>query len=263
LKTSLVALALVAVSLVLPMPARSAPVLDLSWSAACSPITHDRVLPPGETSSTLFVLESGIDSTHVGYGFRILMGPTMDCGPAGGTGVPDAWRFDPQGCQGTAFREIAVTTNSKTCPALAGPSTPVSILDVAYDPFGGPMLVTVFVNYQPTPQAPNPNQTHQAARILFDHTKAVTGAGTPGVTCGGFEKPMCFALWGGRDFRGFCHEPSVYTNGSWISTSGIEHPFLRSAESVNSFRIDPGIQACNLATPAEPRTWGSLKAQYR
>jgi hypothetical protein len=35
------------------------------------------------------------------------------------------------------------------------------------------------------------------------------------------------------------------------------------AVDANSFRIDSSIQACNLATPVKPTTWGAIRGQYR
>ena len=48
-------------------------------------------------------------------------------------------------------------------------------------------------------RTPDPAVRYQLFRIEMDHTYAVTGAGTPGETCGGFETPMCFALWSGTE----------------------------------------------------------------
>jgi len=244
--------------LFLPGVARSAPVIDMSWNA-CSPIQHDRVLPAGETASDLYVIASGVDGTHTGYQFKMVLGTKPFCGALE---TPDAWRFDAAGCQGPSFFTGTSKSTSKTCPAFSGPNAPgVEIVDLSYNPFDTQTTVTVAVAY--ASQVADPNQTYQLAHLHFDHTYAVSGAGTPGQTCGGFEKPMCFALWGGFGPLGNCiDDPPTHARASYLDGGGVQHDFLLPSMVRNSFRVDSSIQACNLVTPARPATWGSIKAQY-
>ena len=78
----------------------------------------------------------------------------------------------------------------------------------------------------------------------FDLTSAVVGASDPGVTCGGFEQPMCFKL----------------SHAGWLDTNGLEVPFERSSPTLSvSFN---GASACP-SVPVQAKTWGAIKSQYR
>ena len=82
-------------------------------------------------------------------------------------------------------------------------------------------------------------------RIQFDMNAAVVGPGTPDVTCGGLEVPMCFAL----------------TYATWVDLAGNEIPFNRSNPSpAVTFN---GPIPCPWVVPAKATTWGSIKSQYR
>jgi hypothetical protein len=240
----------------MPCTGRSEPVLDLSWGD-CSPIQHDRVLPAGEVVSKLVVFVNGMDQPHQAFQFQLWFGEQgLPCAPYI---VPDAWRFDFIGCQGSAYVNITTASTSKTCPALAG--TPTNeFKDLSYNSMYSQMILLVAASY--ATRTPDPNVTYRLGTITFDHTYAVTGAGVPGQTCGGFEKPICITTWGGFNVHGDCDQgPSP--NASYLDANGVEHPFGAGGPGFATFRIDPSIQACSLATPAEPRTWGSIKAQYR
>jgi hypothetical protein len=240
----------------MPGTGRSEPVFDLSWGD-CSPIQHDRVLPAGETVSKLVVFVSGMDQPHQGFDFRLYFGEQgLPCAPSL---VPDAWRFDFIGCQGSAYVNMTTASSSKTCPALAG-SPLVEIKDLSYDTQHAQMRLVIAAGY--ATRIPDPNLTYRLGTITFDHTYAVTGAGVPGQTCGGFEKPMCITTWGGFDVHGDC-DRGPYPKASYVDGDGVEHFFAPNPPGFNTFRIDPSIQACSLATPAEPKTWGAIKAQYR
>lgn len=257
---NLVALLLVGLS---SGAAHGAAVIDLSWDA-CSPIKHDRVLPGGATLSHLFVLGTGITGPTAAYQFRVFMGSDMGSnafGTCSPINVPDAWRFDAAGCQGPSL--YSVSTVSKTCPTLSGTSTPLKTINLSYDPISGQQVLIVALVYSNEPQPADPNVTYQLAHIQFDHTFAVQGAGDPPNTCGGFEKPMCFTLWGGYNVHGDCLPANMVEHGSYVRSDGTEVPFGGGPDDVATFRIDAGIQACNLATPARPTTWGAIRAQYR
>lgn len=243
-------------AVLMPGTGRSAPVLDLWWGD-CSPIQRDRVLPSGEVTSKLVVFVNGMDQPHKAFQFNLYYGEHgLPCAPVD---VPDAWRYDFAGCQGASFFNMTTTSTSKTCPQLAGPN-PAEIKDLSYDPAISQMRLVIASGY--AARVPDPNVTYRLATITFDHTYAVTGAGVPGLTCGGFEKPICITTWGGFNVHGDCYQ-GPYPNASYLDENGVEHPFGAGGPGFATFRIDPSIQACSLATPAEPKTWGSIKAQYR
>ena len=246
--------------------AHGGPVIDLSWDA-CSPIQHDRVLPSGATMSHLYVIGTGITGITAAYEFRLYMGTNVGSnyyGTCSPTTVPDAWRFDAAGCQGPAFFSVFTSSTSKTtCPPLSGTSTPLKIIDLSYSPLTNQQVLIVALSYQNAPQTADPNETYQLAHLVIDHTYAVQGAGDPPNTCGGFEKPMCFTLWGGYDVHGDCVPANRSSHGSYYRSDGTQVDFALGPVEMASFRIDAGIQACNLATPSQPTTWGAIRAQYR
>ena len=236
--------------------ASAAPTIDLSWSG-CSPVLHDRVLPPGATASDLYVIASGLPEPTKAYTFKLYMGSEVGaCSP---NVVPDAWRYDNAGCEGLAL--MTTSLDSKSCPTLVGSSTPVLANSLQYDALVQQLVLTFSASY-PT-QPANPGTTYSLLHIRFDHTYAVQGAGNPPSTCGGFEKPMCFTLWGGFDGHGNCYGPGQVEYGAYLAEDGTTHPFSAGAVDANSFRIDSSIQACNLATPVKPTTWGAIRGQYR
>src|SRR5262245_23303019 len=87
--------------------------VDLSWSA-CSPVVASLSRgAPGPISMYASVV--GHDEPHTGYSFTVYVVPTP------GSAVPDAWRFDAAGCQGTDRVELhyfPMGAISKACPAF-------------------------------------------------------------------------------------------------------------------------------------------------
>ncbi len=240
------------------------PLVDLSWDT-CSPIVSAKEPVPGQPLSTLYCTISGMDQPHTGYQINLWFAAEMPCRTA--TSTPDAWRFDLGGCQGPSFGVIRTTTTSKTCPMLAGPLTPFAITDLRYSPDdsmtpSGAMRARVAVSYLDGVRTPDPAVRYQLFRIEMDHTYAVTGAGTPGETCGGFESPMCFALWSGTDtVMGECYGFFARTASSYLDAQGSEQ-FLRIGQGYASFGVGSGPFGCFEVTPARSTTWGAIKSQY-
>src|SRR5690349_14133420 len=84
--------------LLLPAAAWSANgVVDMSWGACAPVISNLTTTTPAPYG--LFVSESGNDVPHQAYQVRIIYGDVTQS-------VPDAWRFDAAGCQGSAFLTI-------------------------------------------------------------------------------------------------------------------------------------------------------------
>ena len=88
--------------------------VDMSWNG-CAPVVQDlRTSTAGPYS--LYILVTGFDQPHQAYE------TTFIYGDASGN-VPDAWRFDPIGCQGSSFVTIdhlAPAAVAKTCPTFQG-----------------------------------------------------------------------------------------------------------------------------------------------
>ena len=165
----------------------------------------------------------------------------------------DAWRFDPAGCDVGFFtlNHTAPAAVSKTCPSFQGNLQSLQIKDYSYDGTTGKVKITL-ANAYPNGGAGNPAATNAAQRYFlanynFDLTFAVVGPGAPdGSTCGGVEVPVCFAL----------------TQATWLDLTGAEIPWNIASGYITT--NDPNnLQHCPGTVPAAPRTWGSVKSQYR
>jgi hypothetical protein len=214
--------------------------VDMTWDGCTGPVDKTtNVAAP----YSIFVTVIGHDEGHKGYDVRIIYGNASQQ-------VPDAWRFDANGCEGSSL--VTMDFNSKACPRFqqnssgnVGPITKVEF-SPPFDPYPVTLMRALFAwVYSPDVTAVNPGTRYLLVRIGFDLSQAVPGPGTPGITCGGFEEPMCFRL----------------SNASFLDTNNVEKLFNRSnpmlAVSFNGAGVCPG------AVPAKPATWGSIKGQYR
>lgn len=170
-------------------------------------------------------------------------------------GTPDAWRFDPSGCEGSAFftlNHLATAAVIKTCPSFQDPTlASLQIKDYAYDGTTGKVRI-VLANAYPNNGAGNPLATDPTKRYFlanwhFDMTFAVVGPSDPNAgTCGGVGVPFCWAL----------------TRTNWLDTANNEVPFVHGKDYVTVNDVN-NAQNCPAPVPAQPRTWGSIKGQYR
>jgi hypothetical protein len=231
-------------ALVVPGVSRAADgVVDMTWDACVGPID--------KTTTTagvygIYISVLGNDVPNKAYDVRIIYGNAAQ-------DIPDAWGFDATGCQGSSFVTIdhlAPAAVSKVCPSFMQTSSPsLQIKDVGLVPAGQPYANTlmrcVLANSYPNGVATvNPATRYFLARYNFDHTFSVTGPTDPGLTCGGFEEPMCFK----------------FQQGSYLDMAGTEFLFGRTSPAMLvSFN---GPSACPFV-PVKPKTWGAIKAQYR
>jgi hypothetical protein len=204
---------------------------------------------------------------HTGYEVRLWFATEMPCD--GPTSTPDAWRFDTEGCQEVA-PEIQITPPVGSCPAMWGTgSEPVSFRQVVYEPLDfvtppGAMRAVCAVSYVGSPQTPDPGQRYFLFLLRFDHTNSVTGPGTPGLTCGGYETPMCFALWSGVETLAAPCSYRRSTQMHYSDTNLVEHPIEPGDHPYATFALDPAASmSCFESVSAQSRTWGAIKAQYR
>ncbi len=227
--------------------------VDLSWNQ-CSPVVSDLTTnTPGLYS--LFVSVTGFDQPHQAYESTLLYGDANGA-------VPDAWRFDPVGCEGTPFvriDHIAPSSVAKVCPSFQGAASTAQVKAVDFVPpsdTGSGYLLTqmrcTLFNVYPNDGAGSPNFNpavrYFLMRVEFDLTYAVTGATTPNASCGGWEQPMCFQL--GR--------------AGYLDLAGTEVPFGRSTPFGQAPIVTFNGGGVNCGTsPARPATWGSIKNQYR
>ena len=231
-------------------------VVNFAWDGCTGPI--DKTIGAGLQSGPEFKgiwisVINQVDS-HKAYDVRFFMGQPG--------GIKDAWRFDASGCQGSGGLVIDHLSPAKTCPSFMQTSNPsLQIKDYSYDSGTGKTR-GVLANSYPngvgagatvTPTSPattvNPATRYFLARFNFDQEYASVGPSQPGLTCGGIESPACAHI-------------VVGVGATWLDLNGVEHAWGAAQEYVtandptNSFH-------CPGATPTTPKTWGSLKSQYR
>jgi hypothetical protein len=209
--------------------------VDLSWDTCASVVGENTTVTPGQYS--LYVSELGNNQFTTGYQVRIIYSDAQQL-------VPDAWRFDPQGCQWPVLATMdhtAPASVSKACPSMDQGANSLQIKDVNFTPQTDPYSVNtmriVFANAYPLGVTAIGTIRYFLTRILFDHTYSVVGAGEPTQTCGGFETTMTFRL----------------TVAEFIDVNGVAQNF-NPGNSVVTF---------NAGVPARATSWGSIKSQYR
>lgn len=221
--------------------------IEMAWNGCVG--LPDIASPAAAGQYSLYVSEVGNNVQHQAYQVRVIYGDNTQ-------NVPDAWRFDAAGCQGSSFITIdhlAPATVVKTCPSFQGALQSLQIKDTAFtpptDPYATTTMRLVLANAYPVGTVGNGGRMF-LARFLFDHSFSVAGPTDPGNNCGGFEKSMCFKLSVG-----------TYLD---MSTPANEIPFVRNvapgAPLFVTFNGDGGACA---AVPAKSATWGSIKGQYR
>jgi len=209
--------------------------VDLSWDGCTGPIDKDVTTP---AIVNLFITELGHDQPHKAYDVRIIYGNATQT-------VPDAWRFDAEGCEGTSL--ITQDVTSKLCPPFwQNAAGALQIKKVEFSPpqdnYEESLMRVLLANAYQDVNTVVPTTRYLLEVIKFDLTSAVVGAGSPPATCGGLEVPMCFKL----------------SYATWLDLAGNEIPFNRGVTQVSA----NGATACP-SVPVRPKTWGAIKGQYR
>ena len=204
--------------------------VDLSWDGCTGPVDKTTTTPG---IYNLFITELGHDQPHKAYDVRIIYGDATQ-------NVPDAWRFDADGCEGTSL--ITQDVTSKLCPPFwQNAPGALQIKKVEFSPpqdgYATTLMRILLANAYGEVNVVVPTTRYLLEVIKFDLSAAVVGAGSPPATCGGFEVPMNFKL----------------TYAIWLDLAGNEIPFNRSRTTV-SF---------NGVVPVRAETCGSIKSQYR
>lgn len=207
-------------------------VVDMTWDGCTGPLNK---IPPPQGPLFLYLTVTGIDQLHKAYDVRFIYGNAAQQ-------VPDAWRFDVDGCEGSTL--IAQNVFSKACPAFMQAGTGnLQIRKVEFSPPTDPYVTTLMrvllANaYAPVPST-NPGTTYLLEEVKFDLTYAVAGVGDPPNTCGGLEQELDFKV----------------NYASYLDLNGIEVPFGRARNPLQ-VSVDGSV-------PARPTTWGAIRAQYR
>ena len=249
MKYPLLLLTLLALATI-PAPAGAVPAASISWDGCTGP--SDKAMLPGQTVS-IYASVLGHSEPHRGYYVPLML--YTGYGP-----LPDAWRFDVAGCQGSprlAIDHLAPAEVAAVCPSFQGTLPSFQLKECEYDflrGFASTYLAVAYPNggLGNTTQV-NPAQRYFLGRWKFDHSISVAGAGTPGQSCGSFEGQLCIA------------SISLNNNAaSWVTPDNVEHAWAFQSEFVttNGHVGCPGTDR-TWPIPAQSATWGAIKNQYR
>jgi hypothetical protein len=223
-------------------------IASISWDNCTPPVSdagrNKQVLPGSQVATnSLYASVIQHSAPHNGYEVQVLF-----YSPA--PGIRDAWRFDSDGCQGSAFitiDHIAPAAVVKVCPSFSGTASVLQIKGYTYEASDG-RATGLVANAYPAgnPNALNPAQRYFLARFGFDHSFSVNGPTTPGADCGGLEVPVCAWLKVAKY--------NALTGGEidWLKGND----FLM-ANDPNNTNNCPGV------VPAKNTTWGKVKSQYK
>jgi hypothetical protein len=238
-----------------PLPVAATGSISLHWQD-CASVAVNRNAGSGPIDRIVVTLKGAsgpIQAVQVqlslGAGFAVL---------------PPAWRFDPDGCQAGGLT-IKQTAGGPACPVLLGTNVR-TISGFDYSPYfiprGRAYYFTAF-----DPIVADPGTTYTIAQFEFDHTTAISGFGTEPGACGCLDRPLCISA----------------ASASYLDAGGNEIPFqfaqdiLTWNDPANSLHCGgiwcdlgecppPGIDSTCVVqapTPANARSWGSVKATYR
>lgn len=221
------------------LPAGADPTVRLSWDT-CDPIVPNQDFT-GPDVDLLVASATDISGSHIGYALGLIVLA------ADGAPLPDAWRFDADGCFGADELYADHYAVTKSCPVLitSNPSVGLGVFfDVPGNPPGSLSIRFLMVGDATTA---SPAVRYTLARIFFDHTRAVAGFGVPGETCGDAEIPVCIYLK-----EALLYPPDPPPVPMNLENAGITWQGAHF-----------GAGACMAAIPARPSTWGRMKALYR
>lgn len=223
--------------------------IAMSWTGCNVPVVTDLTVADGSTNAKLFCYVTGMSDPTKSYQLQLLYGDANKT-------VPDAWRFDPVGCQGSSFviiNHLAPSSVVKTCATFQGPVASVQVKDVGFSPVANPypttlMRISLADLYGDTPNAPSAGTKYFVMDTEFDETFG-TAAPTAGSNCGGLGAKLCFNL----------------NSATYIIADGsdAELPFVfhGGADGDWATANGGGTGGCQ-NTPVVAKTWGSIKSQY-
>ena len=221
--------------------------VNLTWNS-CTGV-HEKTILSGQPASLYAtVLGHSAEITAYQVSLTIATGAVEPW-----KAVPDAWRFDIGGCQGPA-RLTMDLVGSKACPNIVGAAPAAQTNTYVYDPITKVATSQLAIQFLAAGSgALNPTTRYLLARWTFDHTNSVDGDGTPGVSCGRLEQPMCIVM---SQLNG--------PGATWKGTNGVETEWQYDVPFANT----QGHLTCPCAVdpcpvPAENSTWGQIKGQYR
>src|SRR5207237_4823226 len=110
--------------------------VDINWDSCTGPV--DKTTAVGAPYE-LFISEIGLDQVHIAYEVRFVYGNESQA-------VPDAWRFDADGCEGGL---LIINALSKSCPPFAqtanGSAIRITRIDFSqpYEPYPTTVLSVI------------------------------------------------------------------------------------------------------------------------
>jgi hypothetical protein len=167
----------------------------LSWNS-CDPWNRNTNFadPGGYDYYKLVISATGCDGPYVGHESVIETSPSY---------VPDAWRFDDNGCQTGSQLSISTNALSKVCPAFRGGGA-VAVTSYTVD---GNARIHLGISFAPF--TPSPTTLYTLWQLTFDHTYSVSGPSNPGEGCGGAEQQLGFSV-----MTTFHHTDGTSTEGT-------------------------------------------------
>jgi hypothetical protein len=231
---------LVAIALLLSFaPAAWAqnPLAVISWGNSCPTAqTNQDFTGPAHYSMWIAVKNLTPADQNVGTQVHLFFAPI----------VADAWRFDNAGCQTGSRVSMNNLADTKSCPAMLGPS-PMSITTLTYDPTSHQM--TLFLGSYYDSFTPSAGVTYTIWNITFDHSHSIAGSDNDPSTCDGAAVPLTISISNSSDEN---------TSSYLLTTQDIEEHF-QFADPHDQFVTWNGDQP----VAAQATTWGRIKSTYR
>jgi len=216
--------------------------IRLSWDG-CDPQVVDKVFT---TASIYKLVLSGDNFTpgatednNIGSDFTVDVRPTV----AVTSPMPDAWRFDDNGCQTGSQLGLSSAAFSKTCPTMTG-GAPLPITQYGVDQ-GNPVYASIRLAIAYNEVSPLAGTRYTFWQVNFDHTYSVVGATTPGVDCGNAADKLCIGM-----------------SAAIIGTVRGDAAKLQVKPGDVNYVTWNTPATCD-GVPSQPATWGKVKSLYR
>lgn len=237
-------LAITSLALILAGAAQAQPVYDYAWGGcfgtpgAVGPTSQTLGWTGGFSPYHQFVSATNVSSppgeSVFGHELSIRVGPN----------VPDAWRFDADGCMTANFGQITYNTLGVAgCPGLRVGAESASNA-YQYDPVTQKALINVATGYSDGRLEPDP----AALFLLYNFQFGMASAGS---VCPGELDPLCFHIM--RVALGIGETP----------LSAVLVPAIAGQWDWVTFNDPDNTTGCPGVTQVEESTWGQVKGLYR
>lgn len=236
-----------------PCQATPSGVASIRWGTCSAPGGYDRY-DSSSTSDVAWVTIQGISGTVREISFTLRLW-------AGGSQVPDAWRYDSKGCAGGTL-VIAAPSPTGPCPVITGANR-LEVTSIEYLAWAS----AAWSNGQETlryaagfdPIATNSSTTYTIAQVDFGHFNTALK------NCGCLERPLCIELRDVTYRDGNGAEYTAYTWGSGIHWNDPGNALLcpGGPDLCIPECVWEADTLCVASTPVAQRSWGNLKASYR